>query len=168
MPRRDEPRGQALVEFALAIPIVLLLMLGLLDLGRIVFTNNSLSDGARHGARHATIDPRSGTYCADIDDAVRTAIRGQPLSSYTVTYRTVAENGSVTGTYVVCQNGADGAGKAAMASNPTVGPGDRVTIDLGADVDLALGFIAQATGRNTFNLEAESTMDVTFVPPVTP
>ena len=32
----------------------------------------------------------------------------------------------------------------------------------------ALGFIAQATGRNTFNLDAEATMQVTFVPPVTP
>ena len=169
MRRRDEqPRGQALVEFALAIPLVLLLMAGLLDLGRIVFVNNSLSDGARHGARHAIVDPRSATYCAEIDGAIRSAIREQPLSTYTVTYRTVSKDGSITNTYVVCQNGADGGGKAAMAANNTVAPGDRVTIELGADVELALGFIAQAAGRNTFNLEAESTMQVTFVPPVTP
>lgn len=168
MRRHDDPRGQALVEFALAIPIVLLLMAGLLDLGRIVFINNSLSDGVRHGARHAIVDPRSGTYCAQIDEAVRSATRGQPLTAYTVTYVTISEDGSVTGTYVVCEDGTDGAGKAAMAANNTVAPGDRVTLEIGTDVDLVLGFIARAAGRETFNLEAESTMQVTFVPPLTP
>ena len=35
-----DERGQTLVEFGLILPIVLLFMLGLFDLGRIVFINN--------------------------------------------------------------------------------------------------------------------------------
>lgn len=163
-----DARGQALVEFALVIPIVLLLMLGLFDLGRVVFINNSLSDGARHGARHASVDPRSATYCADVDDAVRSAIRGQELTVYTVSLATVDAAGSVVDEYLICEDGVNGPDRAAMVADTQVTPGDRVTVDLGADVDLAVGFIAQATGRSTFGLNAQSTMDVTFVPKLGP
>jgi Flp pilus assembly protein TadG len=44
-------RGQALLEFALTLPIMLLLLVGILDLGRIVFTRNGMRDGARLVAR---------------------------------------------------------------------------------------------------------------------
>src|SRR6187551_2894242 len=82
--RTDSERGQTLVEFGLIIPIVLLIMLGLFDIGRVVFINNSLSDGARDGARHASTRPRDADYCTRVDDAVRSATRGQPLTPYTV------------------------------------------------------------------------------------
>ena len=59
--RNDSERGQSLVEFGLIIPIVLLIMFGLFDLGRVVFINNSLSDGARNGARHASVGPATPT-----------------------------------------------------------------------------------------------------------
>jgi Flp pilus assembly protein TadG len=168
MVRERSERGQTLVEFALVIPIVILLMLGLFDLGRIVFINNSLSEGVRHGARHATTDPRDDAYCQRIDTAVRSGIRGQQLNTYTVTYSTIAPDGSVNDTYVICEDGVDAAGKPAMEANITAGPGDRVFIELGADVDLAVGLVAQAVGFTTFNLEAESTMQVTFAPLSTP
>lgn len=158
---RDE-RGQSLVEFALVIPIIMLLMVGLFDLGRIVFINNSLSDGAKHGARHASTNPRSAEYCDAIDEAVRTAIRGQELSQYTVTYTTVDPGGTPTGTYLLCEDGGNGPDNGSLPV--TAGPGDLVRVDLAADVELAIGFIAQATGRDTFNLEAESTMEVTYAP----
>lgn len=164
MPRCSESRGQALVEFALVIPIVMLVMVGLFDLGRVVFVNNSLSDGARNGARHAATDPRGAAYCANVDEAVRSAIRGQPLSTYTVSLVTIDGDGNPLDTYVVCQNGANGAGRATMIADREVTPGDRVTVELQADVDLAVGFVAQAAGQSTFNLRAESTMQVTFAP----
>lgn len=159
-------RGQALVEFALVIPIILLLMVGLFDLGRVVFINNSLSDGARHGARHAATDPRHDDYCDDIDAAVRSAVRGLALTTYTVTLATVDGSGNVLSSYLVCQNGSDGSGKSSMEADRQVSPGDRVTVVLEADVDLAIGFIARATGRDAFSLHAESTMHVTFAPKV--
>lgn len=160
--RRRSARGQSLVEFALVIPIVLLLMLGLFDLGRVVFTNNSLSDGARHGARTAAVDPRSPTYCADIEDAARTAVRGLPLSVFTVTYQRVDSTGVPTGAaLVVCSGGSPGAAIPSSAR-----PGDRVTVVLTANVDLATPLVAAATGQDAFTLTGESTMTVTFAPAI--
>lgn len=159
---RHDERGQSLVEFALVIPIVLLLMLGLFDLGRIVFINNSLSDGARSGARQASTDPRSIGYCGLVDSAVRTATRGQPLS-YAVNYQPIAPDGVPDGPpLVLCQDGSNGPDKGSLPTSAT--PGDRVTVALEADVDLILGFIAKAAGTDTFNLHAASTMQVTFAP----
>jgi Flp pilus assembly protein TadG len=48
---RNDNRGQALIEFAVTLPILLLLILGLFDLGRAVYTYNTLSNISREGAR---------------------------------------------------------------------------------------------------------------------
>jgi hypothetical protein len=56
IPRRRTRRGQALVEFALVLPLLLLLFMGLFDFGRAVFAYNSLSNAAREGARVAIVD----------------------------------------------------------------------------------------------------------------
>lgn len=55
--------GQSLVEFALIIPLVLLLVAGFLDLGRAVFYYSSISNMVREGARYAIVDqnPTAGT-----------------------------------------------------------------------------------------------------------
>jgi TadE-like protein len=44
-------RGQALVEFALILPVIVLVVMGFFDLGRGVVFFNMLSDAAREGAR---------------------------------------------------------------------------------------------------------------------
>jgi len=50
MRRRARP-AQALVEFALAVPLLLLVLLALIDFSRLLFTYVSLADGAREMAR---------------------------------------------------------------------------------------------------------------------
>ena len=54
--RSADHRGQALVEFALVIPIFLVLLVGLFDLGRAVFAYNTLTNAAREGARIAIVN----------------------------------------------------------------------------------------------------------------
>lgn len=49
-------RGQAMVELALVLPILLLILMGVFDFGRAVFAYNSLSNAAREGARVAIVD----------------------------------------------------------------------------------------------------------------
>jgi hypothetical protein len=44
-------QGQALVEFALVIPVFVLALVGLFDVGRLVYTNSVLSQAAREAAR---------------------------------------------------------------------------------------------------------------------
>jgi hypothetical protein len=53
---RAARRGQALVEFALVIPIFLLVLVALFDLGRAVFAYNTLTNAAREGARMAIVN----------------------------------------------------------------------------------------------------------------
>lgn len=54
--QRERRTGQALVEFALVIPLFLLLLVGLFDLGRAVFAYNTLTNAAREGARMAIVN----------------------------------------------------------------------------------------------------------------
>ena len=49
-------RGQALTEFALIIPILILLIVAAVDIGRGVFAYNSITNGAREGARLAIVN----------------------------------------------------------------------------------------------------------------
>lgn len=49
--RTHEPRGQALVEFSLAIIVFLLLMMGVFDFGRAIYQYNGVAQAAREIAR---------------------------------------------------------------------------------------------------------------------
>jgi Flp pilus assembly protein TadG len=50
------PAGQALAEFALVLPVFLLIVLGLFDVGRLVMAYNGVANAARQGARLAVVD----------------------------------------------------------------------------------------------------------------
>lgn len=52
-------RGQALAEFAVAAPVVFLVLLGLIDGGRLVFMNNEIAEAAREGARWGSVQGRA-------------------------------------------------------------------------------------------------------------
>jgi Flp pilus assembly protein TadG len=54
--RSEARRGQSLVEFALTLPILLILLLGILDFGRAVAAYNSVSNAARSAARVAIVN----------------------------------------------------------------------------------------------------------------
>lgn len=57
--RHRGERGQAIVETALVLPILMLILLGLFDFGRAVYAFNTISNAARDGARIAIVDQRS-------------------------------------------------------------------------------------------------------------
>jgi Flp pilus assembly protein TadG len=54
--RDGHDRGQSAVEFALVIPIFLLMVFGILDLGRAVYAYSTLNNAAREAARLAILD----------------------------------------------------------------------------------------------------------------
>lgn len=47
------------MEFALILPMFLLVVFGLVDLGRVVYINNALSEAARDGARWGSVQGRA-------------------------------------------------------------------------------------------------------------
>lgn len=53
----DASRGQSLLEFAIVLPVLLLVLLGILDLGRAWMSLVALNDAAGEGAAYAAIYP---------------------------------------------------------------------------------------------------------------
>jgi TadE-like protein len=53
---RTELRGQSMVEFALILPVFVLLLVGLFDVGRAVYAYNTLNNAAREAGRLAIVD----------------------------------------------------------------------------------------------------------------
>lgn len=65
-PTHFRKRGQALVEFALVFPLFVLLVFGIIDAGRLVYTYNTVANSARNGARVAIVNQStSGTDTCD-------------------------------------------------------------------------------------------------------
>jgi Flp pilus assembly protein TadG len=67
-------RGQSLVEFAIALPIFLVLTIGLFDFGRVVWTNNVLANATREGARYAIVRGGSPTTRCPVGPPATTAV----------------------------------------------------------------------------------------------
>ena len=66
-------RGQGLVEFAISIVFMMILLVGVLDLGRAFFSYLSVMDAAQEGAAYGAIEP---TDVAGIRARVRSASSG--------------------------------------------------------------------------------------------
>jgi len=70
-------KGQSAVEFGLAAVVLLLLALGLTDLGRVFYFDVGLAGAAREGARQATwFDPKAGNNPYLYDGAIKAAVDG--------------------------------------------------------------------------------------------
>jgi Flp pilus assembly protein TadG len=82
---RERDRGQALVEMALMLPVLVLLLVGIFDLGRAVWLSNSLAmavrEGTRYGVVHGALSaspagPGSASYTApNIDTAIASSVQ---------------------------------------------------------------------------------------------
>jgi Flp pilus assembly protein TadG len=53
--RRSRSRGQALVEFAIVVPVLFLMILGVFEVGRLVFYYHTINHATREGARYAIV-----------------------------------------------------------------------------------------------------------------
>lgn len=59
-------RGQSLVEFVLVVPVLLLLLLGTIEFGRLWGAKNLVITAAREGARLASLDADDATVTARV------------------------------------------------------------------------------------------------------
>jgi hypothetical protein len=81
MTRRDRSRGQAMVEFALVIPVFILLMVGIFDLGRVIWVNDTLSTAAREAARYAIVHGGTESNLCPVGPPAVTAVIPAPSAS---------------------------------------------------------------------------------------
>lgn len=142
-------RGQAMTEFALILPIFALMLFGIIDLGRYVYTANALNNGAREGARFASVGVRPAE-CAGLSRAAcAQAVAsnrswGISPSSVTVTPSCLRVDGDGTLDPV------------AVASCRT---GDLLTVRSTTDFTLVTPLIAQLLGSQTIAGEARVTVN---------
>jgi Flp pilus assembly protein TadG len=85
--------GQGTVEFALVSLLLMMLFLGVLDLGRGVYQRQELTNAVREGSRYASVNSDSATLVADVAAA---AARRAPSLSLTSTNFQPAGGGSIT------------------------------------------------------------------------
>lgn len=120
MRRGDEGRsGQSLVEFALVLPIFILMLFGVLDVGRLVYANAALSQAAREGARLAATEAAwiglSGPGCVSDPSGIGAGNPGAHVCPTTLTAfkahvadavnRMAVGLGPLTAIYVSCNAG---------------------------------------------------------------
>ncbi len=63
-------RGQSLAEFAILLPLLLILTLGAIDYGRVYFAYVSVTNAARNGAQYASVSPDAAADEAGVREAV--------------------------------------------------------------------------------------------------
>jgi Flp pilus assembly protein TadG len=90
-------RGSAAVEFALLLPVLLLLLFGVIDFGRAINAQITLTQAAREGARLASV----GQSSTNVVSRTQSAATG--LSPVTVTVTSSCPTGAGTGTDAVVQ-----------------------------------------------------------------
>lgn len=77
---RASQRSQALIEFALVSPVLLLLLFGVVDIGRAVFYYDTIIHAAREGARVAVRNSNQLPTNNDVLNAVSAQMLGAPVS----------------------------------------------------------------------------------------
>jgi hypothetical protein len=78
---RHGQRSQALIEFALISPVLLLLVFGIIDLGRAVFYYDTVNHAAREGARTAVRASNQLPRNSDVLTVVARQMLGVPVSA---------------------------------------------------------------------------------------
>ena len=83
-PRHRRSRGQALVELALVVPIMLLLVLAALDLGRIFYSRITVNNAAREGAFVGAYYPASfsTSACNATTNKIMCAVTNETSNSF--------------------------------------------------------------------------------------
>jgi len=127
--RRQQSEGQTLVEFALLLPIVMILMLGLLEVGRAIAITIKVTNGATAGAVYASQNPTTAESTTGIQNAVTCDINNArftgadhyPNCNYSMgqvtvvsSYGCVCDQGGATS----CTNPISGVGSCSTVSCP--------------------------------------------------
>ena len=119
--RRKRSRGQALVEFALILPVFMLVMLIAIDFGRLFFTYIQVNNAAREGAAYGAGNPTSTTGITSRAQQETNAQGQRGENPITVTAGCADSSGALPG------GCADAPGGSGTGNTITVGVGENFT-----------------------------------------
>ena len=83
--RRDDSdrRGAAAVEFAVCLPVIILLVMGSIEASSFIFLKESLGVAAYEGAREAI---RNGSVSADADSRARSILTARQVQGFQISF----------------------------------------------------------------------------------
>lgn len=151
-PAHAEERGQSLVEVALTLPILLLILIGIVDIGRVYAYKVAVMNAAREAAFYGARDPQSAAdgangICQRARDELGAGAAANPCASAPI--------------MVVCLRGgfACGASPAVPALFQTVAAGGAdVTVTVTYSVSLISTYlVARAFSVNPISITSTST-----------
>lgn len=90
-------KGAAAVEFAIVVPLLLLMLLGLVDLGRLLFVQVSLNAASREGARASSLGLTSSQVDSIVQQSSPGTARVSALGNATLQVTAVACPANPTG-----------------------------------------------------------------------
>ncbi len=137
-------KGQSLVEFALILIVLMLLFMGVFDLGYAVFAYNTISLAAREGAR-------AGAVCTNSVSTIQTRAQSIAVGLSLANAQVVVTPTRVTN---------DAPCNGAPCTGNTRCHRDLVTVTVTYTYTPFTLLIAQALGTNSLTLTARSTMVV--------
>lgn len=153
--RRNRTRGQALAEFAMVIPIFLLLLFAIVDVARYVYTQNALSNMAREAARVSAVESRPACAQAARDacanSIARTRITGVGLKAGSATTGSPA----AVGVFVECRAQSN----LALVSISACKSNDILKVRLNSDFTLVTPLVSSFLSTLALSGEAQVTVN---------
>ncbi len=132
-------KGQSLLELSMVMVVLLILLAGIVDLGRMMYEYLTMRDAAQEGAGYAAVFP------ADCNHIVDRVMHNLPDSNYSVAVTITDINGG-TGT-VSCGDAA--AADYSGSDLPYYGcVGNRVTVIIDHTTEITMPFISAFTGTS--------------------
>ncbi len=156
--RRSHGQGQGMVEFALALPILLLVVFGLLEVGRAVFMYAAVVNASREAVRYATaygVDASNVLHvqnCAEIRATAKRVAFLVPLQDDDI----VIEYDEGPGTSVV----AECASAETVDTTINLACGDRVNVTVSYDYQPIVPFVPQLTDQTFSSSSARTFLGV--------
>lgn len=80
MNRWKKEEGQSVVEFALILPVLILLIFGMIDFGWLFYNKIEVNNASREGARYAAIHWNEGSYVSDTESLVTNYASGSSVT----------------------------------------------------------------------------------------
>jgi Flp pilus assembly protein TadG len=93
-------RGQSLLEFALVVPVLLVILLGIIEFGWYIKNQLTISNATREGARIASI----GKTQSEIKDRIKNSAKPLVLTDTNITLQQSTNNGSSYGAFPADDN----------------------------------------------------------------
>ena len=159
---RQHRGGQALVEFALIVPLFLAMIFAIFDFGRVIWANDAVNNAAREAARYAIVHGGSKSNTCPVGPAnpgvtvVPPASAACPYPSPSVqSIVDIASSFSVAGGAPIVVEVCYGKGCSGSVSTDTNRRGASVTVTVSSTVGIVTG---RLLGHESFAISAKSTM----------